>query len=89
MKENFVLKDYLSAIEIGGIDAAIDTTKNLTSIPGGKKRIYTHISLPLVAIDDFEKLGKTDTRFKNLAKIVENNNGLWCREAEEYLLKNF
>ncbi len=74
---------------IGGIDAAIDTTKNLTSIPGGKKLIYTHISLPLVAIEDFQKLGKTDIRFKNLAEIVGKNNGLWCREAEEYLLENF
>ena len=74
---------------IGGIDAAIDTTKNLTSIPGGKKLIYTHISLPLVAIDDFEKLGKTDSRFQKLFELVNKNNGLWCQEAEEYLLKNF
>ena len=74
---------------IGGIDAAIETTKNLTSIPGGKKLIYTHISLPLVAIDDFEKLGKTDIRFKKLAEIVGKSNGLWCKEAEEYLLENF
>ncbi len=74
---------------IGGIDAAIDTTVNLPNIPGGKKLIYTHIELPLTALADFEKLGKTDDRFKMLDKLVKENNGLWCAEAEKYLLQNF
>jgi len=74
---------------IGGIDAAIDTTLRLPKIPGGKKLIYTHIELPLTAIDEFAKKGETDPRFKELAKIVEKNNGLWCTEAENYLLENF
>jgi len=74
---------------IGGIDAAIDTTINLPNIPGGKKLIYTHIELPLTALTDFEKLGETDERFKDLDKIVKANNNLWCAEAEEYLLNHF
>lgn len=74
---------------IGGIDAAIDTTLRLPEIPGGKKLIYTHINLPLTAIEDFEKLGKGDNRFKMLDDIVKKNNGLWCAEAEIYLLSNF
>lgn len=74
---------------IGGIDAAIDTTLRLPKIPGGKKLIYTHIEMPLTAIADFKKLGETDERFAMLAKIVEQNNGLWCAEAEDYLLKNW
>ncbi len=74
---------------IGGIDAAIDTTINLPNIPGGKKLIYTHIDLPLTALADFEELGKNDDRFKVLDKIVKENNGLWCTEAEKYLLQNF
>ena len=74
---------------IGGIDAAIDTTINLPNIPGGKKLIYTHITLPLTALTEFEKLGKTDARFKNLDELVKANNGLWCAEAEKYLLQNF
>ena len=36
---------------IGGLDAVIDTTLNLPNIPGGKKLIYTHISLPLTEIE--------------------------------------
>jgi len=74
---------------IGGIDAAIDTTVRLPQIPGGKKLIYTHIELPLTALADFEKLGETDERFKALDKLVKENNGLWCAEAERYLLNNF
>lgn len=74
---------------IGGIDAAIDTTVNLPKIPGGKKLIYTHIELPLTALTEFEKLGDTDERFKVLDELVKTNNGLWCAEAERYLLENF
>lgn len=74
---------------IGGIDAAIDTTVNLPKIPGGKKLIYTHIELPLTALADFEKLGETDERFKVLDKLVKENNGLWNKDAEKYLLENF
>lgn len=74
---------------IGGIDAAIDTTLHLPEIAGGKKLIYTHIEMPLTAIVDFAELGKTDNRFAVLAQIVERNNGLWCAEAEQYLLQNW
>lgn len=74
---------------IGGIDAAIDTTVNLPNIPGGKKLIYTHIELPLTALTDFAKLGKTDERFKVLDSLIREHNGLWCTEAEKYLLDHF
>ncbi len=74
---------------IGGIDAAIDTTLRLPEIEGGKKLIYTHINLPLTAIADFEKLGKTDERFAVLDAFVKENNGLWSAKAEAYLLQNF
>ena len=71
---------------IGGLDCAAETTQNLPNIPGGKKLIYTHISLPLTAIDDFEKLGETDPMFAELDRICKANNGLWCYEAEKLLL---
>jgi len=74
---------------IGGIDAAIDTTLRLPKLAGGKKLIYTHIEMPLTAIADFKELGKTDHRFAVLHQIVESNNGLWCAEAEQYLLQNW
>ena len=74
---------------IGGMDAAIETTLNLPHIPGGKKLIYTHIDLPLTAISDFSELGNSDSRFATLAALVEKHGGLWCAEAEQYLLENF
>ena len=74
---------------IGGIDAAIHATVNLPNIPGGKKLIYTHIELPLTALTDFAKLGETDERFKVLDALIQEHNGLWCTEAEKYLLENF
>jgi len=74
---------------IGGLNCAAETTLNLPKIPGGKKLIYTHIEMPLTAIDDFRKKGSEDSRFSDLADITEKNSGLWCAEAEEYLLKNW
>ena len=71
---------------IGGLDCVVETTMNLPKIPGGKKLIYTHTSLPLTAIDDFADLGKSDPLFAELAKIVAAHQGLWCGEAERYLL---
>lgn len=74
---------------VGGLNCAGETTLNLPNIPGGKKLIYTHIEMPLTAIDDFAALGKEDHRFAQLAEIVERHNGLWCLEAERYLLANW
>lgn len=73
---------------IGGLNAVVDTTLNLPKIPGGKKLIYTQIDLPLTALADLEEKGKEDPLFAELAKIVNANNGLWCGEAEKYLLAN-
>ncbi|MDL2233393.1 zinc-binding dehydrogenase [Ruminococcaceae bacterium OttesenSCG-928-L11] len=73
---------------IGGIDAVVDATLNLPKIPGGKKLIYNHISMPLTAIDDFAQLGKTNPLFQKLAELCDANAGLWNAEAEAYLLAN-
>jgi len=71
---------------IGGLGAVIDTTMNLPSIPGGKKLIYTHIDLPLIAIADF---GKSDNPvLQELDRICQAHNGLWNVEAETYLLNH-
>ena len=74
---------------IGGLDCAAETTLNLPKIPGGKKLIYTHIHMPLTAIDDFRSKAAEDPRFGVLADLCDANHGLWSAEAEEYLLKNW
>lgn len=71
---------------VGGLNAVAETTLNLPSVPGGKKLIYTHIAMELIAIEDFAKKGETDPMFKRLAEICQANNNLWCGEAEAYLL---
>ncbi len=76
---------------VGGLDSAADTTLNLPKIPGGKKLIYTHLSMPLTALTDLRAKGEAenDARFTALADIVDAHQGLWCPEAEEYLIANF
>lgn len=73
---------------IGGLNAVAETTLNLPNIPGGKKLIYTHKNLPLVAISDFAERGKTEPFYAELAKLVAETKGLWNVNAEEYLLAN-
>jgi hypothetical protein len=73
---------------VGGLDAVVETTLNLPGIPGGKKLIYTNISMPLVALDQLGKLGEQDKFFAGLHSIVKNNDYIWSLEAEKYLLAN-
>jgi len=73
---------------VGGLDSAVETTLNLPNIRAGKMLIYTNIKMPLTAISDFGKLGKTDKVFAELDNIIKANNGLWCYDAEKYLLAN-
>lgn len=73
---------------VGGLDAVIDATLNLPKIPGGKKLIYTHISLPLTAIDDFAEKGTGDPLFAALASITREHGYVWSAEAEKYLLEH-
>ena len=74
---------------VGGIDSIAEATKNLPSIPGGKKLTYTQFDMPLTAIDDFEELGKTDPLFKKLSESCKAHKGLWNGEAEKILFEHF
>lgn len=73
---------------VGGLNAVVETTLNLPTIPGGKKLMYTNKRLPLVAIDDFAARGESDPFYATLAEICARHNGLWNPEAECYLLEN-
>lgn len=76
---------------VGGLNADAETTLNLPNIHGGKKLIYTHVELPLTAISDFEAKaaegGEYSELFRDLAEICKKSNGLWCKEAEDRILK--
>jgi len=78
----------LMVTHIGGLDAVVNATMNLPNIPGGKKLIYTNISLPLTAIDDFSLKATSSELFGKLADITKLHNGVWSIEAEKYLLSH-
>jgi len=71
---------------VGGLDAVPETTLNLPRIPGGKKLIYTNISMPLVSLYKLGELGKTDPFYAGLNEIVSANDYIWNPDAERYLL---
>ena len=75
---------------IGGLNAVAETTMNLPKIRGAKKLIYTHVTLPLTAIEDFGRLaaegGENAELFADLDRICSAAGGLWCAEAERRLL---
>jgi threonine dehydrogenase-like Zn-dependent dehydrogenase len=73
---------------VGGLDSVIETTLNLPNIPGGKKLIYTNISMPLVSLEKLEEMGKSEAFYKGLNEIVAKNDYIWSLEAEKYLLEN-
>jgi L-sorbose 1-phosphate reductase len=73
---------------VGGLDAVVDTTLTLPSIPGGKKLIYTNISMPLVSLYKLSELGKKDKFYAGLYEIVSKNDYIWSFEAEKYLLQH-
>jgi threonine dehydrogenase-like Zn-dependent dehydrogenase len=73
---------------VGGLDAVVDTTLNLPSISGGKKLIYTNISMPLVSLYKLEEKGKDNILYAGLHEIVSKNGYIWSLEAEKYLLAN-
>ena len=89
MTEEGTLEPAVMVTHIGGLASAVKTTLELPKIPGGKKLIYTHLDLPLTAIEDFRSLGVNDSRFCRLADIVDAHKGLWNAEAEKYLLANW
>jgi threonine dehydrogenase-like Zn-dependent dehydrogenase len=76
---------------VGGLDAVVQTTLDLPRIPGGKKLIYNHVRMPLTAIDEFgakaaESPEPLKSILRELDRICKANGGLWCAEAEKFLL---
>lgn len=73
---------------VGGLDSAFQATLDLTKVPGGKRLVYTHVNMPMTAIADFAEKGKSDPFYAELDRLCSANSGLWCKEAEDYLLAN-
>jgi L-sorbose 1-phosphate reductase len=87
LSEKGLINPSYMITHVGGLNAVPDTVRNLPNIPGGKKLIYPHIEMELTAIEDFEKLGKSNEFYRKLAEICKKNNNVWCEEAEKFLLE--
>lgn len=74
---------------VGGLNVVPETILNLPNIPGGKKLVYPHIEMDLVAIEDFKKLADDNPLYAKLADVCARNNDVWCEEAERVLLDHF
>jgi len=82
------LNPAILVTHIGGLDCTAEATLDMPKIGGGKKLIYTHISMPLTAIADFARLGESDPFFAKLAELVAAEGGLWNTEAEKFIIEN-
>lgn len=74
---------------IGGLDSCPDAIYNLPYIQGGKKMIYSHVNIPLIALEELEMIAKSNGKYEKLAELVRVNDGFWSKEAEDELLKEF
>ncbi len=74
---------------ICGLSEIVNVTATLPEIKAGKILGYTQFDMPLVALTDFEQLGKTDPLFEKLDQSVKKHGGLWNAEAETILLQHF
>jgi threonine dehydrogenase-like Zn-dependent dehydrogenase len=76
---------------VGGLDSVAQTILDLPEIPGGKKLAYTHVRMPMTAIEQFGEAAEQAAEplksvFQELDRICTRSGGLWCTEAEEFLL---
>lgn len=69
-----------------GLNAAAEALYAMEMPSGAKKVCYNELDIPLIAIADLGKL--EDPLYRQLDAIVKKNGGMWCAEAEAYLLEH-
>lgn len=89
LTEKGAINPAVMVTHIGGIDSAAEATLTLPDAPAGKKLIYTNIDMEMTAIKDFAEKGRSNPHFAALAEITAKHKGLWCIEAERYLLTHW
>ena len=83
-----ILHPEVMVTHVGGLDSAAGATLTLHQVPGGKRLVYTHLSMPMTPLSDFARLGDDgDPLFARLAAACAAHRGLWCGEAEDILLR--
>lgn len=72
------------ATHVMGLNDVCESIKQLPSLPGGKKIVYSQKNYPITDVNEFGD-GEMESR---LREIVARHNGLWSAEAESYFLEN-
>jgi threonine dehydrogenase-like Zn-dependent dehydrogenase len=83
------LRPAVMVTHICGLDAVAESVAHLPELRAGKVVTYTHINLPLTAIEDFQKLAEENPLFAKLHESCASHQGLWNAEAEAILLEHF
>lgn len=84
--ERGVINPGVMVSHILGLDAVPEAILAMAHPGGAKKVCYNELDIPLIALSDFAELGKTQPLWAALDEIVRANGGVWCPEAERYLL---
>lgn len=71
------------ATHVMGLNDVCQSIMQLPSLPGGKKIVYSQKNYPITDVTQFGD-GEMEQKLK---AIVEQNNGLWCAEAEKVFLE--
>lgn len=71
-----------------GLKDAAAAVYGMEKPSGAKKVCYPHLDIPMIAVDELSEWGKKDPLYAKLDEIVKKNGGVWCAEAEAYLLAN-
>jgi len=80
--ENKKVKVANVVTHILGLDSVAETTINQPAIGGGKKLVYTQKKFDLTKLSELSKDNP-------LFDILATTDGIWNKEAEEYVLNNF
>ena len=86
--EDGIINPAVMVSHVLGLNAAPEVVNAMEKPSGVKKICYNHIDIPNVALADIPELAKTDAMWAKINEILIANNGLWCSEAEKYLLEN-
>jgi len=86
--ENGTIHPGVMVSHILGLGAVPEAIFAMEKPSGSKKICYNELDIPIVALEDLEELGKTNPLWAGLNEVLKRHNGLWCAEAEAYLLKN-
>lgn len=79
--EDGTLDPSMIVTHVLGLNQAAYTTEHQKEIGGAKKVIYTHKKMDLTALSDVPASSE-------LGQILAKTNGLWSKEAEDYVLSH-